>query len=128
MTESIEERSDRILTKLRAAYPGTACWDVDGSGHHFVSEIEPTKDHPDYDLAIEVIIKSKPHKHLSSAQYHRVISGTLHLRVADKTVVLHGGDKYTVEPGKVHWASSEDEAWVEIRSEPGWTREDHISV
>jgi len=91
-----------------------------------VCEVEPVKDHPEYDRAVEVIISSKPHKHLKMTQYYKVLNGNLNLHLDDKTVVLHAGDTYTINPGIIHWATSDDECWVELYSEPGWTKEDHI--
>lgn len=126
--ETTKQRSDRILNQLRTKYPGAKAFDLDGRGKHFVCEVEPTKDHPEYDRAIEVILSSKPHKHLRMTQYHTILSGTLELHIEDKVVMLNSGDKYTIHPGNVHWAVSKDECWVEIYSEPGWTEEDHIPV
>ncbi|MEA2020263.1 MAG: cupin domain-containing protein [Patescibacteria group bacterium] len=128
--ETKEQRSKRILNQLRTKYPGKKAFDLDGRGKHFACEIEPTEKHPEYDRAIEVIISSKPHKHLKTTNYYTVISGTLELYVEDETIILEPGDKYMVEPGKVHWAKSRDgeECWAEIYSEPGWTKEDHIPV
>ena len=101
---------------------------MDGTGHHLVCEVEPTKDHPEYDRAIEVIISSKPHKHLKMTQNYTILSGNLELHVDDEVISLKPGDRYAIQPQKVHWAKSKDEAWVEIYSTPGWTKEDHIPV
>ena len=126
--ETHEERAKRILNKLKEKYPDVNTIDLDGSGNHFVSEVEPATDHPEYDRAIEVIIKSQPHKHNKMKQWYTILSGTLQLHVGDETIELNQGDKYVVEPGLVHWAESTDECWLEIYSEPGWTKEDHIPV
>ena len=92
-------------------------------------EVEPTKDHPEYDRAIEVILSSKPHKHLKMTQNYTILSGKLKLHIrGEQVVMLHPGDKYTIHPGNVHWAVGADECWVEIYSKPGWTKEDHILV
>ena len=126
--ETEKQRSDRILKQLRAKYGGKNAFDLDGRGTHFVCETEPTKDHSEYDRAVEVIISSKPHKHLKTTQYYTILSGTLELHVGKELIILHSGDKYVVRPGIVHWAISKDECWVEIYSKPGWTKEDHILV
>lgn len=123
-----KKRAQKILDQLREKYPGAKAFDLDGRGLHFACEVEPTEDHPAYDRAVEVIISSKPHKHKEMTQYYTVLSGILELHVEHKTIILKEGDKYVIEPGKVHWARSEDECWVEIYSEPGWTKEDHIPV
>lgn len=124
--ETIEERSERIINQLKTKYPKAKSYDLDGRGQHFVCEVEPVSDHPEYDRAVEVIISSKPHKHLKMKQNYLIISGNLTLHVGDKTISLHAGDTYTIEPGNIHWATSNDECWVEIYSRPGWTKEDHI--
>ena len=127
-SETAEQRSDRILRLLTSSYPGRRCYDINGHGTHFVCELELAADHPEYDLALEVIISSNPHKHKRATQQYKVLTGTLELHVDDASILLHEGDAYTVKPEAVHWATSEDEALVEIRSTPGWTPEDHLRV
>jgi mannose-6-phosphate isomerase-like protein (cupin superfamily) len=95
---------------------------------HFVCEVEPVVEHPGYDKAVEVIISSTPHKHERTTQQYRVLSGTLELHIDDASIVLDEADTYTINPETAHWATSEDEAVVEIYSEPGWTPEDHQHV
>lgn len=126
--ETTKQRSERILRELRVKYPGKGAFDLDGCGRHFVCEVEPTKDHPEYDRAVEVIIQSQPHQHRKMTQRYTILSGTLELHVGDKTVVLKSGETSTVKPGKIHWAQSNDECWAEIYSRPGWTKADHIPV
>lgn len=123
-----DERSNRILNQLKTQYPGAKSYDLDGRGEHFVCEIEPVTEHPEYDRAVEVIIDSLPHKHLKMTQYYTILSGNLELHNGKEIVWLHPGDKYIVRPGNIHWATSNDECWVEIYSEPGWTKEDHIPI
>ena len=126
--ETSEQRSARILGNLKAAYPKAKSFDLDGRGEHFVCEVEPTQDHPAYDVAIEVIISSRPHKHQRSTQYYEVLSGTLTLHLDEQIVYLQAGQKFSIAPGIVHWGTSNDECCLKIRSEPGWTAEDHIPV
>ena len=126
-SETVEERSKRIISQLKEKYPNTKAYDLDGRGLHFVCEVEPVDEHPEYDRAVEVIISSKPHKHLKMTQNYTIISGELELHVGEKTINLHFGDKYTVYPNNMHWAKS-NECWLEIYSKPGWTKEDHIVV
>lgn len=52
----------------------------------------------------------------------------MELHVDNEVIILKEGDKYTVNPPKIHWGKSETECWVEIYSKPGWTKEDHILV
>ena len=124
----MKQRSSRILRQLRMRYPGKSTFDLDGRGLHFVCEIEPTEDHLEYDRAVEVILLSKPHKHLMMTQHYTILSGTLKLHVNEKMIMLNPGDTYTIKPSVVHWTKSDDECWVEIYSTPGWTKEDHILV
>ncbi|MBT6690235.1 hypothetical protein HN903_03500 [archaeon] len=126
--ETLEQRSRRILNQLKTKYPNKNAFDLDGKGMHFVSEIEPTSNHPEYDKAIEVIIKSRPHKHLKMIQHYTILSGTLKLYLDDKVIILQPKDEYTINPNTIHWATSEKECWVEIYSKPGWSKEDHISM
>lgn len=107
--EILKKRSDRILKQLRLKYPGANAFDLDGRGEHFVCEVEPVNEHPEYDRAVEVIISSKPHKHLKMRQRYTILSGALGLHVGEKVVLLRSGDVYTVEPNNVHWAVSKDE-------------------
>jgi quercetin dioxygenase-like cupin family protein len=116
--ETEAERSDRILRLLRTSYPGKRCYDVDGH--------EPADEESGYDKAVEVIITSAPHRHERTTQRYTVLAGTLELHVNDASILLHEGDTYTIEPKTAHWATSEDEAVVEICSKPGWTVDDHL--
>lgn len=126
--ETVDKRAARILRTLKDKYPGKKAYDLDGRALHFVCEVEPQHEHPEYDRAVEVIIKSKPHKHHKMTQDYTILSGNLELHVDDKVLKLHSGDKYTIHPEQIHWAVSEDECWLEIYSQPGWTAEDHIVV
>jgi mannose-6-phosphate isomerase-like protein (cupin superfamily) len=126
--ETNADRTKRILNQLKERYPQAKAYDLDGRGMHFVCEVESVDDHPEYDRAVEVIIESKPHKHLKMRQNYTILSGALELHYGDKTEMLQPGDKYVIEPGNKHWAKSPTECWVEIYSEPGWTKEDHILV
>lgn len=124
--ETIQQRSERILRLLKEKFPQANAFAMDEEYNHFVSEVEPTKDHPEYDKAVEVIIKSKPHKHLKMRQNYKILSGSLKLYTGAKVTELNIGDTFTIFPGITHWAESDNEAWVEIVSHPGWTKEDHI--
>lgn len=128
--ETVEERSKRILDQLKNKYPQAKSYDLDGRGLHFVCEIEPVDEHPEYDKAIEIIILNKAHKHLKMTQEYTVLLGRMALHADNEIINLGSGDKYTVKPGVIHWAESvgKDECWVELYSRPGWTKEDHITV
>lgn len=126
--ETVDNRCKRILKELKEKYPKAKSYDLDGRGLHFVCEVESVDKHPEYDRAIEVMISTRPHKHLKMTQYYTVVSGNPTIYIGDKIIQLHPGDKYVIKPGDVHWAKSDDEAWIDVYSEPGWTKEDHILV
>jgi quercetin dioxygenase-like cupin family protein len=126
--ETPAQRADRILSWLRSSYPGRRCYDVDGRATQFVCEVEPVDGQSGYDTAVEVIISSSPHKHERATQRYQVLKGTLELHLDDDSMLLHEGDTCNVKPGTAHWATSEDEAVVEIRSKPGWNPEDHLPL
>jgi mannose-6-phosphate isomerase-like protein (cupin superfamily) len=126
--ETVKERQVRVIKMLNEKYPDKDSYDLDGRGLHFVCEVEPVSEHPEYDTAVEVIIKSKPHKHLKMTQRYTVLSGNMELHVEDEAIYLREGDKYVITPGKVHWATSDGKSLVELYSVPGWTQEDHIVI
>ena len=115
--------------ELQKQYPGKPIFEnkTDGEVTELVCEIEPTSEHPEYSVAIAVINKSPKHKHNQTTETYKVIKGKLKLHVGGDMFELHEGDWYIIEPGQVHWAEG-DAAWVECRSEPGWTVEDYITV
>ena len=100
--ETTEQRTIRILSLLETAYPGKKAYDLDHNGLHFYCELEQTKDHPEYDRVIEVIISSKPHKHLIMTQYYSILKGNLELHINNSTITLKTGDKFTIEPNTIH--------------------------
>ena len=46
--ESKEDKTNRILGKLKTKYPDAQSFDLDGRGLHFVCEVEPTQAHPEF--------------------------------------------------------------------------------
>ena len=126
--ESSQQRAERIINSLKSKYPGKNSFDLDGRCMHFVCEVEPVDEHPQYDRAVEVIILSKPHKHFKMTQFYTILKGNLELHLNDKVFNLKEGEKYSIVPNTVHWAKSYNECWVEIYSKPGWTKADHIII
>lgn len=127
MLETLQQRSERIIHQLSKQYPNKPTYDLDGRGLHFVCEVEPVSEHPEYDKAVEVIIDSKPHKHIKMTQYYTILKGNMELHYKNGIINLKEEDKYTIEPNNIHWAKG-DECWVQIHSIPGWTKEDHIVI
>jgi mannose-6-phosphate isomerase-like protein (cupin superfamily) len=128
MEETQDQRTKRIVEELLEKYPNKKAYDLDGRGLHFVCEVEPVDEHPEYDKAVEVIISSKPHKHFKMTQFYKILKGNLELHLNGSIYNLKEGDKYTIVPNTAHWAKSYNECWVEIYSEPGWTKADHIII
>lgn len=121
-------KPDEIIQKLQDMYPGKETYDLDGRGQHFVCEIEPVSEHSEYDTAAEVIIQSKPHKHLKMTQTYTIVEGELELYCDDEMYLLKKGDVHTILPGIVHWAKGSADTLSILHSRPGWTKEDHIVV
>lgn len=90
-------------------------------------EVEPTTDHPNYSVAIAVINKTHPHKHIKTTETYEVIKGDLNLNIDGKIIILKSGEKITIKPNQVHEAQGK-EAWVRVTSKPGWIKEDHLFI
>lgn len=90
-----------------------------------ICEVEPSADHPEWNLAIAAILQSEPHYHDHAVEVYEVLRGELELTVDDDTVHLSKGDTFTVFPPQVHFAKG-DFTLVKVRSEPGWTADDHV--
>jgi len=118
----------KILSRLKSQYPGKPIIKNDEvAPTEVLCEIESTKEHPEYSLAIAVIDKSTPHYHKKLKEEYRIKRGELLLHVNDKVVHLKQGEKYTIFPNQIHWAEG-NETWIECYARPGWRLEDHILV
>lgn len=94
-----------------------------------ICEVMPTVDHPEYSVAIAAIRESAPHVHHVSTEQYEALQGTTQLVVEDRPITLHEGEAYTVEPGQVHYAkSNEGFSLVKVTSQPGWTLGDHTLI
>lgn len=124
--ETPDQKTARIIGDLNAKYPGKKCFDVDGRGTHFVCEVEPAFEHPEYDKSAEIIILSRAHKFENSAQTYTVLRGSLELHVGEDVLVLDEGNSYEIAAGITRWAQSENECLVEIISKPGKTEADRV--
>ncbi len=92
-----------------------------------ICEIDPAHDHTEYSVAIAAILESVPHYHALSTETYKVLRGNLTLHVDDEIIRLSQDDSYTIKPGQIHFSQG-DFSLVEVRSEPGWTNDDHIIV
>jgi len=114
-----------VLNELATKYPGKVIIKNDEENPtEILCEIEPTKEHSDYSLAVSVIDKSVPHIHKKLTETYKVIRGKLKLNVGDEIINLTQGQEYVIKPGQTHWAEG-DETWIECYSTPGWIPEDH---
>jgi len=118
--------SKKVIFEIKKLYPGKTIVKIpENNPTEIICEIEPTKNHSNYSVAIAVINKSKSHKHIKSTETYEVIKGELNLFVENKKIILKKGEEYSVIPNKVHWAEGK-ETWVKVTSTPGWTIKDHL--
>jgi len=115
-----------VINQLKSQYPGKPIIKNNkGEPTEILCEIDPTKNHPGYSLAIAVIDKSTPHYHKKLKEEYRIIRGNLILHVDNRVIRLKHGEKHIILPYQIHWAEG-NQTWIECRSEPGWVIEDHI--
>jgi mannose-6-phosphate isomerase-like protein (cupin superfamily) len=118
---------NKIVKKLEKEYPGKLVIAIPhDKPTEIICEVEPAKDHPDFSVAVAVIKSSTPHFNDETEEYE-VLEGTLLLEVDGARRELKKGETYTIMPGEVHSASS-DEAWVKVTTRPGWTENGHHLV
>lgn len=117
-----------IIASLQRQYPGKTII-KNGEPHptEIICEIEPTADHPAYDVAIAIIDQSLPHVHHRSEELYEVLSGTLTVTINGSDRILHKNDTIVIHPGEVHSAKG-NATWIRATSRPGWTAEDHILI
>lgn len=118
--------AERVVAEMKKLYPGS---NIKKLPPENPTEIvcEPPFDNVDHSIAVAVIDKSVPHKHLKTREIYRVTKGTVRLFVGDKEIELQEGDQYIIEPGTVHSAEG-NESWIEVDCTPAWTPKDHILV
>lgn len=115
-----------VLAYFAEKYPGKNIVKLpEENPQEIICEIDPTANHPGYNVAIAAIKQSVPHHHDHAVEMYEVIKGALVLTVDEDTVHLSEGDTFTVFPPQVHSAKG-DFTLVKVRSEPGWTAEDHV--
>lgn len=117
----------KVVDELNHKFPGKFIIKNEQQGivTEILCEVEPTDSHPSWSLAIAVVDKSAPHHHKQTTEIYHILKGKLTLHIDKKEIALEEGENYTIAPGKVHWAEG-NETWIECRSQPGWTLEDHI--
>lgn len=120
----------QVLEQLNEKYPGKQIiqkHDTEGEVRELLCEVDPSSEHPAYSLAVAIIDRSTPHKHLFTTEVYKILKGKLTLFLDGEQILLGQGDEFTIKPGVVHFAVG-DETWVEVRSNPGWNPDDHIAV
>ena len=119
-----------VIQKLKKDYPGkTIIENKNESGitTEIICEIEPTKEHPEYSLAIAIIDSATLHYHKRITEIYKVIKGTLTVFKKNKEITLKKGEDLVIKPGEIH-SNKGKETWIECYSEPGWMIEDYINI
>lgn len=118
-----------IIKRLKIRYPGKFIVEnkIDGVTTEILCEIEPTFEHSDWSLAVAVIDKSEPHYHNELTETYKILKGKLTVFIEEKAHQLEEGDEIEIHAGKTHYAIG-NETWIEVRSSPGWKKEDHIII
>jgi len=114
-----DDAKKRIMNQLKQKYPGKRV--IDDAGSYFAL-LEEASDHPEYDLAIQVVIAPTPkHKHKHTTHVYRSIDTPFNLFVDKDSIRVNSGESYTVKPDTVHWLSNDPgtECWLEVMSSPG---------
>ena len=79
----------KVVAKLNSLYPqGKIKILPSDDQSEIVCEIERNSRYPDYDLAIAIIDKSVPHKHLKTQEIYRVTQGELKVFVDGEEIFL----------------------------------------
>jgi len=117
-----------IVHQLSEKYPGKKII-INDESHptQITCEIEPTKDHPEYSIAIVVIDTVPKHYHAKSTELYEILQGEVDVTVDDTKIHLYPEEKLTIHAGSSHSVIG-NAAWIKISSFPGWTIEDHIEV
>ena len=113
-----DDQIARIQAALVRTYPGCRVKVTDDK-QEVVAEIRDG-------YAGAVIERSQPHFHGTMREIYRVLRGVLYVACGARGHVLGQGESLTIEPGLIHYARAVGEpAWIEVESEPPWSREDH---
>lgn len=117
-----------VLDHFKRTYPGKniVCLPEDNPTE-IICEVDPSSEHPEYNVAIAAIKQSAPHHHLEATETYKVLDGDLELIVDGESIKLSKGDTHDIKPPQVHSARG-NFTIVEVSSMPGWTAEDHILV
>ena len=119
---------EKVMKELKQKYPGKEIFQNDKiKPTEIICEIEPTTEHPEYSIAVAVIVRSILHYHKMTEEVYEIIKGELKLYVDGKLIILKTGEKYLIKPGMRHYALGQ-ETWVKTTARPGWIANDHHLV
>jgi mannose-6-phosphate isomerase-like protein (cupin superfamily) len=114
-----DARAKRIMDQLRKEYPGAEI--IDDAGSYFALT-EPTKDHPEYDGAVQVVVgPTPPHHHEHTSHEYRARQTPFNLHMDDQVIRVEPGQTHHVPPGTVHYLSvdPDTECWLDVIDRPG---------
>lgn len=110
---------EKVRTELITAYPESQIV-VAEDNLEIIAEISPG-------YAVAVIERSLPHFHCNMTENYCVLRGTLYVACGGQGFLLREGETITIEPGKIHFARAASEpAWIEVKSDPPWSADDHF--
>lgn len=117
-----------VINQLQKKYPGkNIVFNDEDNVTEIICEIEPTSEHPDYNVAIAVIDASKAHYHKKSKETYKVLKGKLMIYLDGKEFMLTPGESIEIKPKVKHYATG-NETWLKVYSNPGWTIDDHFLI
>lgn len=114
----------RVVRELERLYPGRRIVLLGEPVGEIICECDPAAGHPGHSVAMSVIDSIIPHYHRRTTETYAVLRGELILTKDGVSHLLRKGDTIAILPGEVHGAAGK-ETWIEARSTPGWTADDH---
>lgn len=118
----------KVTAELKKEYPGAKIIVNDkNKPSEILCEVDPSAKHPGFSTAVSVIDKTEPHSHERSAEIYYVLRGKLELFLNNERYILTQDQFKVIPPQTIHFAQG-TETWVLVYAEPGWSKEDHISL
>lgn len=117
--------SPLVIKRLKKLYPNKNIIALpEKYPTEILCEIDPVSEHTLFSVAVAVIDHSVPHLHKKSVETYTVLQGEIDLYLDGQVFHLKKGEFKQIHPFTIHHAIGK-EAWIQCRSEPGWTKEDH---
>jgi len=118
--------SSKVVNQLKKAYPNKKIVVLPSvEPTEILCEVDPSSQHPEYSIAVCVVDTSAPHYHKKSTETYTILDGELDVFIDGVPHHMKKGESVVINPFSSHYAVGH-ETWVECRSEPGWTAEDHF--